>query len=128
MVPNRAKARLQANKRFALFIRIQSAKKKKKKFSRRNDARLEILTAMKIQTVLFKVRKTFSDVVGYHRFGNLCCFHLHGEDRWCRNAEDHDLNLMKKIPFWSHEAKLWASKLGDKIVLVRRHHTLKVYR
>jgi hypothetical protein len=42
-------------------------------------ARLEVVTAMKIQVTVFWVTTPCSVVVGYQRFGGPCCLHLQGD-------------------------------------------------
>jgi len=45
----------------------------------KDASRFEIFTTMNIQVNIFWVITPCSFVVGYQRFGGLCCLHLQGE-------------------------------------------------
>jgi hypothetical protein len=42
--------------------------------------RFEVFTTVSIHVEIFWVLEPFSVVVGYQRFGESCCLHLHNED------------------------------------------------
>jgi len=65
--------------------------------------RLEILTVIKIQVVVFWIMTPHSEVVGYQHFWGPCCLHIHfilkwrqhGPQKWCHNPEDPNLKFLK---------------------------------
>jgi hypothetical protein len=54
--------------------------------------RFWVLTAMKIQVVVFLVLTQCTDVVGYQRFGGPCCHHVDPEDR--RNVVLRNVDIL----------------------------------
>jgi len=85
-----------------------------------------------IQIDVFWVGKPCSDVVGYQRFGVLCCLYLQGELHFTlkmETARPFETLVSYHITARHHNLKMEAARSSDTLVsyhITARHHNLKM--